>query len=150
MSGLRYLQARKREIKDDNRGLPSGAVKCTDKKINELLQKIWIKKIRFYNDTNCCINRPLFEESYKVEESGFESELFAKQLNPIVEGYIWFRGFAINVSGGKVLIFSGWIQPWRRGGAPDPIVYVLGEVYREDVLKVVQAYYQGIERQIAN
>jgi hypothetical protein len=73
MSGLRYLQARKREIKDDNSGLPSGAVKCTDKKINELLQKIWIKKIRFYNDTNCCINRPLFEESYKVEESGFES-----------------------------------------------------------------------------
>ena len=147
--GLQIERARVRKIKKGNSGLPKEAVKCTDKIINKLLQETWVKEIKFYNDTKRCI-RPVLDRVYKFEESSFESQLFAKQLHPVVEGYDWYRGFSIDVNGGKVLIFSGWMQPWYTGGAPDPIVYVLGGVCREDILKAVQAYCQGIERQIVN
>lgn len=160
--GMNFEIARMREIGKDNSGLPEGAVKCTDQEINRLLQRTWTKEIRFYNDTRNCINGGLFAlASYEVEESAFNHDTFNNQLTPIVEGYPWYRGFAVKVDGGKVLIFSGWMQPWREGGAPDPIVYtlgleggapdpvhVLGGLPRETVLGVIRTYCSGIRAHI--
>lgn len=147
--GLNFEIARRREVGKDNSGIPKQATRCTDEEVSGLLQEIWIKEIHFYNDTRYCINGGLFAlEGYEVEESDFESKVFHGQLHPTVEDYNWYRGFAIKANGGKVLIFSGWMQPWREYGAPDPIVCLLGKVSRETVLGVIQSYCSGISNHI--
>ena len=143
--GLNFEIARKREVKDGNSGLPKGAVKFPDKEVDRLLQEMRIEEIRFYKDTHHCINGGLFAlVGYEVEESDFHSPTFNDQLHPTIEGYDWYRGFAVKVNGGKVLILSGWMHPWCEGGAPDTIVYLLGEPPRETVLGVIQTYCSGI------
>lgn len=144
--GPNFELARKREIKEGNFGLPQGAIKCTDAEIVGMLQKIHIEEIRFYNDTNHCINGGLFAlKGYEAEESDFENQIFNGQLDPEVEGYRWYRGLAIRVGdAGRIFIFAGAMQPWREGGSPDCIVYSRGRVTREEIFKVVRAYCDGI------
>ncbi len=144
--GPNFELARKREIKEGNFGLPQGAIKCTDAKINGLLQKMHIEEIRFYNDTNQCINGGLFAlKGYEAEESDIGNQIFNGQLGPEVEGYRWYRGLAIRSGGaGRVFIFAGAMQPWREGGSPDYIVYSRGSLSREEIYKVVSAYCSGI------
>lgn len=149
--GPNFELAREREVKDGNSGLPQGAIKCTDAKINELLQKMHIEEIRFYNDTNQCINGGLFAlKGYEAEESDIGNQIFNGQLGPEVEGYRWYRGLAIRAGGaGRVFIFAGAMQPWREGGSPDYIVYSRGHLSREEICKVVSAYCSGILSYIA-
>lgn len=148
--GPNFELARNREVKEGNFGLPQGAVKCTDVEISGLLQKMHIEEIRFYNDTNRCINSGLFAlKGFEAEESGFGNPLFSSQLNPEVEGYSWYRGLAIEAGEGRVFIFVSNMQPWYEGGSPDYIVYSRGRVSREEILKVVSAYCSGILSYIA-
>ncbi len=149
MNEREFAKARKRKILDGNLDLPKGAVKCTDRTVIELLQKTWIEEIQFYCNTKRCLRNDfsVFKGS-EVEKSGYGGSIFPTHLHPVVEGYRWYRGFAVDIKGGKVLIFCGWLQPWINGGAPDPIVYLLGEVAREDVLEVAQAYCLSRENQI--
>jgi hypothetical protein len=104
-----------------------------------------------YHDTDGhCIklDRSIFG-GYVTEESGNDSNIFANHLHPEVEGYAWYRGFAIKTNDGKILIFFGWIQPWGEyGDNPDPIVYLLGDVSRDALLKVIQACCASIQDQI--
>ena len=143
--GPNFELSRKREIRDGNSGLPKGAVKCSDAEIEKLLQEMHIENIRFYNDTQICINGGLFTlKSYEAEASGSKNKTFNNQLHPEVEGYNWYRGFAIKVDNGMVFIFTGMMQPWREGGSPDCIIYSTGYVSRKDVLKVVNVYCSGM------
>ena len=140
-----FEKARKRKIKEGNSGLPAGAIKCTDEEVQKLLEKTRIKEIEFYNRTQQCVHAERFAlKDYAIEESSSDCRTFNEQLNPLVEGYLWYRGFAVRVLGGKVFLFYGWMLPWLEGGAPDSVIYFSGNVTKKTILEVANAYFSGI------
>ena len=140
--GPNFELSRTREIIDNkNSGLPKGAVKCNDPEIERLLREMHIENIRFYNDTRLCISDGLSTlRRYKTEESSYENATFYNQLHPEVEGYGWYRGLAIEIGNDMAFIFTGFMQPWNKGGSPDYIIYSTGDVPRKDLLKMVREY----------
>lgn len=142
---LNFEKATKRKVGGQSLGLPVLAEKCEDEEIYLLLRKMWEAQIRFYLDTSCCVNGGAFTlRNYEIEESSFKSRIFGYELHPQVEGYLWYRGIAVKIKNGMVLIFSGWMQPWLEEGSPYPIVYTRGGLGREDVLPVIKVYCEGI------
>jgi hypothetical protein len=135
-----FEEARLRQIKDGNSGLPEGAVKCEDREVAQLLQEMWVEKIRAYFNRHYSSGSAFSLAGYKVEESSADSPTFSGELHPRVEGYIWYRGIAIEVENGKVILFFGWMQPWLEGGAPDPICYTVDNPSRASVLQAIRAY----------
>jgi len=145
-----FENSRKRVEKKGNSGLPEGAVRCKDSDIGEMLIKMQIERIRLYNFAGFSggDGSSAFKDC-ECEESDFHGQTFNCQLHPEVEGYYWYRGFAITVDGGKVFIFTGWMQPWYEGGSPDPIVYSTKLLAREKILEIVTKYCTWILNRIA-
>lgn len=143
--GPDYINVRKRSAGGMSIGLPKGAIKCTDEKVIEQLEKMHIEEIKLYLKTYHCINGGLpFLRGYEAKESSRENPTFNWRLNPVVESAEWYRGLDIKVEGGSVFIFAGKMQPWYEGGSPDPIVYSTIGVSQETILKAVIAYCTGI------
>lgn len=148
--GPNFELSRKRKITNDNSGLPKGAMKCTDKEIGRLLEQVQVEKIRFNEYAGFSVGPGDFAlKGCEFEESDFDSCTFNYQLSPTVEGYSWYRGFAVKVDGGMIFIFAGWMRPSDEGGAPDPIVYSTKGLSREEILKVVRIYCSRILSRIA-
>jgi len=137
--GIEFAKARRRKVTDSSPDLPNGAVKCADPMVIELLQTMWTRELRFYQNTKHCVSHN--------DLPGLRWEVNIG--HPFVEGYTWYRGLTIHATGGQVIIFVGWMQPWIIGGAPDPIVYILGEVSHQDILSVIKAFCAGVEAEIS-
>lgn len=122
--------------------LPRGFVPVTDSEVARLLAVMKTKEIEFYNVSDGhMVPRGVGFADYSVEESGSDSKTFNNSLHPEVGGYTWFRGFAVSLSGSQRIIFlAPWLQPWREGGAPDPMVYAPKGVATSEVLKVIRDY----------
>jgi hypothetical protein len=136
--GKEFAKARRRKITDNSPDLPKGAVKCTDPMAIGLLQAVWTHVLQFYQNTRHCI--------HPDNLPGFGWDEIS--INPVVEGYRWYRGLTIYVHGGKVLIFIGWTQPWIIGGAPDPIVYLYGEVSQKEAFFIIQLFCVYLEKEM--
>lgn len=147
------------ELQQVDDGLPVGARRFDDPEVAHLLGEAHGQEVDLYNDTNICVNAGLIEdtqirglEDFELEVSGFNSRTFKGKLHPRVGGYNWYRGIAVKVNRSRlpcldqnqVIIFSGFMQPRLKDGAPEPVVYTRGRVSREAVLEVVQSYTTGI------
>ncbi len=157
----RYRDTRARDYAfGKDRGLPSDARQIEDAVgFNRVLQDLWVQEIEFFENYGILPglspdtqpNKVRGLEGYEVELSGLESETFNRQLHPQVEGYEWQRGIAVKipgivpplVGGNLVFLFIGEMKPDVRGGSPDPIAYIDGNVGPREVLEVVRNYANG-------
>ena len=139
------------DINFGNEGLPDGAKKFEDTLTAELLEKMWQQEKDFFNQTRI----PTDAESdvvrlrkFELEISGPESSTFKGVLHPKVEGNSWYRGIAVTVDENypsrKVIIFSGWMQPWIKDETQASIVYTIGEIPAKTVREVVYLYTSHI------
>ena len=139
-----------REIGRDNSGLPIGAVKYTNRVLNDYLLQVHRKIITLYNETRI---PPSIEKDdlpeFVVGISDSDYPTFGKQLHPMVEGYEWFRGYSISLTRGKIFIFTGWMETQKKGGAPLPIIYTLGNVPTQIVTHVVKRFHNKIVKKMA-
>lgn len=135
--------------------LPQGAKRFRDHEANNLFAKAQINAIRYYQETGRSKSDASVLESLVVR-LGYQFEEMKitnlaephNTIHPTVEGYYWYRGYRIAIpEQGQVYLFKPWLQPWRRGGAPDAIVYTEGNVQREKVLEIVRLYSDASTRQ---
>jgi hypothetical protein len=71
----------------------------------------------------------------------YRGEDTARSYSPTVEGYNWYSGYVVNTNNNNAaIILAPYMQPWREGGSPFPIVYTLGEIEMTAVREVVHAY----------
>ena len=151
----RFIDVRIRREKSTfpnaNTGLPQGAVRSLNHEIRDILALEWIESIAQYNITKVSDNADgvsrtlaalLKDRDIEVEASSSNNPTFNNQLTPKVEGYDWYRGFAFKSkeTQGEVFIFTGWMQPWYDGGAPDPIVFTRGNVNDLHLFLAVKTY----------
>lgn len=134
-----------------NRHLPARAVRSLDPVANGILQDDWTQELNWGSEGfHPAVNLGKMREAFRalgcgVGVSGQDHDTeFQGQLHPIVEGYSWFRGYRFSNPHTKseVFIFSGWKQPWHKGGAPDPIIYTRGNTSEEMVRKVATKYQE--------
>ena len=113
----------KERKKKDKTSLFEGAKKCTDEEAIRILRDTWTKEIQRHVNIGNYIGN---DESF------------------IVEHYQWQRDFIVAVSDGKVIISSGWTYPCRKDSVRTPMIYLVGEIPPEIVLKIVKEYCLGI------
>lgn len=139
-----------------NEGLPEGARRFQDARTTQLLSDMWQQEINFYNRTQLCIDPGLNVDrnhmsglgNFEVEVSGPQSSTFKGELHPKIEGYSWYKGVAVKIDKGQVLIFSGWMQPWIENETRTPIVYTTGDIQDKTVRYIILKYTSNIAEKI--
>lgn len=120
------------DVKEGGADLPQGAVKFTDPATRWALAMAQIETIHFFVDTGQgqCINGlPETPAFAAFKQMSFPPDVPKSWMSrhPEVEGYEWFKGYQVKVGRGRLLLFTGWMHPHIEGGAPDPIIYTVGD-----------------------
>jgi hypothetical protein len=138
----------KEAIGNPNSGLPEGAIRIKTPELVSMLAEDRIEQIEFYNKHNqsrggiFSTMGKLLGDNIEIKESDFHNPTFNNELHPNVEGIDWYRGmsFKNKETGGEVFLFFGWMQPWYKGGAPDPMIFERGNVEEIEKFVIVKTY----------
>jgi len=115
-----------------------GLVECTDEKIKNILEMYHNREVSFGMRSN--IIKKDFPE-WKMEISSSDSRFFDYQLHPMIGTQYWYRGYAISVDGGVVIIMRAWTMP---DSTSFPVVYTKGKVKTETVENIVNTFYSKV------
>lgn len=133
-----------------------------DPEVISALQHSWIGEIDFYLKYKRSVHPILVEpvaievyasEGYTFSVSDRNNPAFNYQPCPDIDGYQWYRGYAItNVkTGAELFILKGWMI-FDAGEAPDPVCYTRGEIELAEARRLVEIYCrlnQDMQRQVA-
>lgn len=115
-----------------------GLLECTDSKIKNILERCHTSEMAFGMRSD--ISKDDFPD-WKMEISSSDSKFFDYQLHPIIGTQYWYRGYAISVDDGVVVIMRGWSMPHSTSF---PVLYTKGKVKIETVENVVTIFYSKV------
>jgi hypothetical protein len=126
-------------------GLPEGAEIYDSLDGTRLVRSAWGSEMRLYANTGRDISsaREAFT-GYEVDETGFGSKFWGKELFQTVGGHCYYSAYAVKTEHGIILLYRDWMRPMVPGGALYPLIATMGSVPEDEVKIVLTTYALNI------